>query len=114
VTKADPHLRNQEEQDTIMGYSYILLAEDSKDAVRQQLTQLDDHFYHFTLDPRLKTIKLNGLDPKCESPDSDYGRRDLRPGDPEPNAIRYCTQRSLVVGYRTALVRVESYDDSDG
>ena len=79
---------------------YPLLTSDGVTAVRQRLAADHRHFYHFTLDCYLASIKRLGLDPSFESDESRTGR--LRnPG----KAIRYCTESTCGLDAGFSAVR---------
>ena len=89
---------------------YPLLSTEGATAVRKRLAAEHQHFYHFTLDRHLASIKKRGLDPHYESNDSSYPRGYREPG----KAIRYSTKQSfgLKVGLSTAKIRAQVWNSA--
>ena len=80
---------------------YFLLSEANAFAARVLLERTHNHFYHFTVDDHLESIKNKGLNPCFEGKDSHYADRKREPA----NAIRYCTIRYLALGLSAATTR---------
>jgi hypothetical protein len=80
---------------------YTLLSEADACTARGLLEHIHEHFYHFTLDDHIESIKNTGLDPGFEGEDSHYPNRDREPA----NAIRYCTSKVLTLGLSAAATR---------
>lgn len=93
-----------------MGACPLLLASDII-TVRKQLVRDHQHFYHFTLDCHLPSLKTHGIHPQFESDDSTYGLRDREP----LKAMRYFTKSShgLSVGLTAASTRASVWVRSD-
>jgi hypothetical protein len=86
---------------TSLPIQYPLLSEADAFSTRGLLEQIHEHFYHFTLDDHIESIKKTGLDPGFEGEDSRYANRDREPA----NAIRYCTSNVLSLGLNAAATR---------
>jgi hypothetical protein len=89
---------------------YSLFSGTHRTNAQEQLRHDHQHFYHFTLDCHISSIKQRGLDPYFESVDSKYGPRNREPS----RAIRYCTRNFLEVGLGAAITRAQVWDETQG
>jgi hypothetical protein len=79
--------------------------------VRRALAQ-HEHFYHFTTEDKLDSIRELGLDPAFEDIRSSYGNRSLEP----KKALRYFTldPEGVLVGRSGAAARAQVWDEEMG
>ena len=75
----------------------------------RRLSERYDHFYHFTTDQCLPSIRQRGIDPAFEDPRSHYARR---ANEPE-TAMRFFTldQPGIEVGRSAAVARTQEFID---